>query len=189
VVGYSYTLSSLGGSGEGISSETLTGVSTASNCAISGHTLSASASSGQYCQVLFTKAASQNYLIETATAYIYFFLYAINQPSPSAGAGPTIALGGQTSLTLDPNAAPTITSFGASGDATYPIAINGAGFTAASAGTTTVKFWRNQVVSVGDFTIKSDILIWTKQPVGATTGKIIVINNNGIASSTTNFTP
>ena len=188
-IGSSFYLSLLGGSGDGVVTETLTGVSTAPNCAISARSLSSSTNSVAYCTVTFTKASSQNYLSESITVQIYFLSYSINQPSNQIGGGATIAINGETAITRDPNAAPNITDVSTSGDMTYPIAITGSGFTAANAGTTTVKFWRNQILGAGDFIIKSDTLIWTKQPATATVGKVLLINSNGSAASPAIFTP
>jgi hypothetical protein len=189
VIGSPFTLTLLGGSGDGAVSETLTGVSTAPNCAISNHVLTSSTTTIQYCQVTFTKATSQNYLAETVTAQIYFMVFIANQPSGQTGGGSTIGINGATSVTVSANSAPTITGVTTSGDMTYPLAITGAGFTASGAGTTTIKFWRNQVLAPGDFIIKSDTLIWCKQPAGATVGKVLVTNGNGSAVSEANFTP
>jgi hypothetical protein len=189
MVGSPFTLSILGGSGDGAVSETLTGVSTAPNCAITARVLTSSATQIQYCQVTFTKATSQNYLAETVTVQIYFMVYMINQPTGQTGSGPTIAINGESSVTIDPNTAPTITAVTTSGDMTYPLAITGTGFTAAGAGATTIKFWRNQILGPSDFVIKSNTLIWAKQPAGATVGKVLVINENGTAVSEASFTP
>lgn len=189
VIGSPFTLTVLGGSGDGAVSETLTGVSTAPNCAISNHVLTSSTTTIQYCQVTFTKATSQNYLAETITAQIYFMVFISNQPSGQTGGGSSIGINGATSVTVSVNAAPTITGITTSGDFTYPLAISGAGFAASGAGTTTIKFWRNQVLAPGDFIIKSDTLIWAKQPAGATVGKVLVTNGNGTAVSEANFTP
>ncbi len=189
VVGSPFTLTLLGGSGDGAVTETLTGVSTAPNCAISNKTLTSSATTIQYCQVTFTKATSQNYLSESITVQIYFMVYVVNQPAGQSGGGATIGINGATSVTVQANAAPTITGVSTSGDMTFPLAITGAGFTASGAGTTTIKFWRNQVLAPGDFVIKSDTLIWAKQPAGATVGKVLVTNGNGSAVSEANFTP
>lgn len=188
-IGSSFYLSLLGGSGDGAVTETLTGVSTAPNCAISARSLSSSTTSAAYCTVTFTKGSSQNYLSDSITVQIYFLLYIINQPTDQVGAGATIAINGETAITRDPNAAPNITGVSTSGDMTYPIAITGSGFTAANAGATTIKFWRNQILGAGDFIIKSDTLIWAKQPVTATVGKVLLINSNGTAASPAIFTP
>ena len=185
--GIPFTITVFGGTGTGAVTEALTTGSTATGCAIAAHVLTSTTEGA--CNVQVKKAASRNYFTETATASVYFLSWVINQPSNQTGGGATIAINGETSITRDPNAAPNITDVSASGDMTYPIAITGSGFTAANAGTTTIKFWRNQVLGVGDFIIKSDTLIWAKQPVGATVGKVLVTNNNGTAASPTNFTP
>lgn len=187
-IGSPFTITLLGGSGDGAVSETLTGTSTAPNCAISAHVLTSTASVISYCTVKITKAASTNYLIESVTVQIYFMSYVINQPSGQTGGGTSIAINGETSITRS-SGAPSITSVGTSGDMTYPIAINGVGFSGSSAALTTVKFWRNVLVNSPDFIIKSDTLIWSKQPAGATAGRLIVVNDNGTAASPDIFTP
>jgi hypothetical protein len=113
----------------------------------------------------------------------------INQPSGQTGGGTTIGINGETGVIREINQAPTITGVTTSGDFIYPLAITGAGFSASGAGTTTIKFWRNQILGASDFIIKSDTLIWAKQPAGATVGKVLVINGNGTAVSEANFTP
>jgi hypothetical protein len=113
----------------------------------------------------------------------------INQPSGQTGGGATIGINGETGVIREINQAPTITGVTTSGDFTYPLAITGAGFSASGAGSTTIKFWRNQILGASDFIIKSDTLIWAKQPAGATVGKVLVINGNGTAVSEANFTP
>lgn len=187
-IGSPFTITLLGGSGDGAVSETLTGTSTAPNCAISAHVLTSTASVISYCTVKITKAASTNYLIESVTVQIYFMSYVINQPSGQTGGGTSIAINGETSITRS-SGAPSITSVGTSGDMTYPIAINGVGFSGSSAALTTVKFWRNVLVNSPDFIIKSDTLIWSKQPAGATAGRLIVVNDYGTAASPDIFTP
>ena len=185
--GVPFTITVFGGTGTGAVTEALTTGSTATGCAIAAHVLTSTTEGA--CNVQVKKAASRNYFTETATAIVYFLAWVINQPSNQTGGGATIAINGETSITRDPNAAPNITDVSASGDMNHPIAITGSGFTAANAGTTTIKFWRNQVLGAGDFIIKSDTLIWAKQPSGATVGKVLVTNNNGTAASPTNFTP
>jgi hypothetical protein len=188
VVGSPFTLTLLGGSGDGPVTETLTGTSTAPNCAIASHVLTSSATQIAYCQVQFTKATSQNYLAESITVQIYFMIYIINQPSGLVGNGSTIAINGETSITRS-SGAPSISGVSASGDATYPIAIAGSGFSGSAAADTVVKFWRGITVNSPDFIIKSDSLIWTKQPVGVTAGKVLVVNSNGTGVSPANFVP
>jgi hypothetical protein len=180
--GLPFTLTLQGGSGTGAVSESLTAGSTATGCAVANHIMTATTAGA--CNVLLKKAASRNYLVETQSASVYFLTWTINQPSPGVGSGSTIALSGQTSVTLDPNAAPTISSL-----STYTaqagvtsIVINGAGFDHNNLAGITVKFWRNQVAS--GFTVNSgDSQITVTVPAGATTGKVTVTTPNGIAVS------
>jgi hypothetical protein len=185
--GTPFTLTILGGLGTGAVTESLAAGSTATGCSLTNHVISSSTVGS--CAVQLKKAYSRNYFTETVTAVVYLMQWVINQPSNQSGGGATIAINGETALTRDPNAAPNITDVSTSGDMTYPIAITGSGFTAANAGTTTVKFWRNQILGAGDFIIKSDTLIWAKQPVTATVGKVLLINSNGTAASPAIFTP
>jgi hypothetical protein len=109
-------------------------------------------------------------------------MYVINVPSGLTGSGSVIAINGETSIIRTTNA-PAITGVSSSGDATYPLAITGSGFNGSTAALTTVKFWRGVSVNSPDFLIISDNLIWTKIPVGATAGRILVVNANGTAVS------
>ena len=136
-----------------------------------------------------TKAQDQNFETATVSGEIYFLIWAINPQPSTTGGGPTIAINSEVLIIRDPNQAPTITDVSTSNDLTYPIAITGAGFTAANAGTTSIKFWRNALLGQSDFIIKSDTLIWAKQPGSATSGKVLVGNNNGKALSPAIFTP
>lgn len=188
MLGTPYRIIVFGGSGTGATSVTYSS-GTASGCSLSGETLTAT-SSGT-CRVTATKARDKNYETATVTIDVYFLQFVEELPVlvvPSAP-GPGIALTGETAIIRDPNAAPSITSVGSSGDMTYPIAINGAGFSAATAANTTIKFWRGQVVNSPDFIIKSDTLIWSKQPLSATKGRLLVTNGNGSAVSPEEFTP
>jgi hypothetical protein len=185
--GTPFTLTILGGSGTGAVTESLTAGSSATGCSLTGHVITSSTTGS--CVVQLKKAYSRNYFTETATAFIYLMQWLINQPSGQTGGGTTIGINGETPVIRDINQAPTITGVITSGDLTYPLAITGAGFSASGAGTTTIKFWRNQILGASDFVIKSDTLIWAKQPAGATVGKVLVINGNGTAVSETNFTP
>ena len=185
--GTPFTLTILGGLGTGAVTESLAAGSTATGCSLTNHVISSSTVGS--CAVQLKKAYSRNYFTETVTAVVYLMQWVINQPSTATGGGSTMAINGETAITRDPNAAPNITNVSTSGDMTYPIAITGSGFTAANAGTTTIKFWRNQILGAGDFIIKSDTLIWAKQPVTATVGKVLLINSNGTAASPAIFTP
>jgi hypothetical protein len=188
VIGSPFTITLLGGDGTGAVTETLTGVSTAPNCAISNHVLTSSATQISYCQLKVTKAADTNYLLESSTVQIYFMQFAINMPTNQVGAGTTIALNGETSIIRDPNAAPTISSlstYSAVAGQTQLI-IYGSGFDHLNPAGITVKFWRNQVAS--SFTVNSgDTQITVTVPAGATTGKVTVTTPNGIAVSEFNL--
>lgn len=180
-----------GGSGSGVVTYTVNVGGTASGCAFDYRKLYTT--SVGTCNIQVVKAADRNYLAETATAYIYFIQFVINQPSPGAGSGPNIALTGATSVTLDPNQAPIITGVGYQ-NACNPMGctdyweIRGAGFGAPNNTDIIVKFWRNKVLTLGSFgstayVLNDALIIFSAYPVGATTGKITVTNANGIAVS------
>jgi hypothetical protein len=154
------------------------------------------------CSVQSVKLGDRNYLPDTATANIYFILFVINQPSNGIGSGSTIVLNGQTSVTLDQNQAPTISDVQFVGYSCVGIVcsgphweISGSGFGPTNNDSTVVKFWRNQVVTLnqnyaGLTRVLNDTLILIAPedvPVGAVTGKIIVITANGIAVSPYNW--
>ena len=180
--GLPFTITLFGGSGTGAVTESLTAGSTATGCSVASHVMTAT-SSGT-CSVQIKKAASRNYQLETVSALVYFLNWVLNQPSPLNGSGSTIALSGKTSVALDPNVAPTITSL-----STYTatpgvtqLVINGAGFNHLDTSTIVVKFWRNQIAS--GFTVNAgDSQITVTVPAGATTGKVTVTTPNGIAVS------
>ncbi len=187
IFGTPYKAIAYGGSGTGALTYTVA-PGTASGCSISGDTVTTTTEGS--CYLTATRAQDQNYETKTASAYIYFLNWSLlNSPAPAIGTGSTIALTGETAITRDPNQAPAITSVGLSGDFSYPVAIYGSGFTASTAAATTIKFWRGKTVSSSGFIIKSDTLIWTSQPAGATTGRLAVENSNGIAVSADAFEP
>ena len=136
------------------------------------------------CTVTVVKAGDRNYLPDTTTAGMLLLAFVLNQPSAGVGSGPNIALSGQTSVTLDPNVAPTISSL-----STYTaqagvttLVITGAGFDSANLAGITVKFWRNVVAS--GFTVNAqNSQITVTVPAGATTGKVTVTTPNGQAVS------
>jgi hypothetical protein len=181
IFGTPYKVMIFGGSGTGALSETVT-AGTASGCTISGDTVT-STTVGT-CQLFATKARDRNYETATASAMIYFLNFVANQPDQAPSGGSTIALGGATSITLDPNAAPTISSlstYTATAGSTQ-IIINGAGFNQADIASITVKFWRNVLAS--GFSINGgNSQITVTVPAGATTGKVTVTTPNGIAVS------
>ncbi len=179
--GVPYKVMIFGGSGTGALTETVT-AGTASGCTISGDTVT-STTVGT-CQLYATKAQDRNYETATANSTLYFLLFVANQPAPAPSGGSTVALGGATSITVDANVAPTITSLSTytATAGTTQILINGAGFNQADIASITVKFWRNVVAS--GFTINGgNSQITVTVPVGATTGKVMVITPNGIAVS------
>lgn len=202
VMGSPFTLTLLGGDGDGAVSETLTGVATAPNCAINNRVLTSSATMIGFCEVRVVKAESQNYLLESATVQVYFMQFIPSQPTNQVGSGPGIGLNGATSITRDPNAAPSISSItfvpGYCSGVCYPEywAINGTGFGTGDNLVTTVKFWRNKVLVMnqnpqGTTHVVTDTLIAFSPsdiPVGATTGRITVTTPNGIAVSPEIFT-
>jgi hypothetical protein len=180
--GSPYTLTLLGGSGTGAVTESLTAGSTATGCALNGHVITTTTSGT--CVVQMKKAYSRNYFAETATATLYFLVWAINQPTNQSGGGAAIGLNGPTAIIRDPNVAPTISSLSVyTGQAgVTQLVITGAGFNSPDAASTTVKFWRNRVAS--GFTVSGDgTQITVTIPVGATTGKVTVTTPNGIAVS------
>lgn len=184
-VGAPYTIVVIGGAGAGSITETVTAGSTASGCTISNHVLTMSSTFQSYCNLDIAKAATRNYLRETATVQVYFFSLSINQPAPAPGSGPGIALSGVTSITLDPNQAPTISSLSvSSGRVGDTVIITGAGFTASTL--QSVKFWRNILASVTGTTTNTQITVIV--PAGASTGKILVTTANGLAITEGSFT-
>jgi hypothetical protein len=202
VMGSPFTITLLGGDGDGAVSETLTGVATAPNCAINNRVLTSSATTISFCELRVTKAESQNYLSESATVQVYFMQFISNQSTNQAGSGSGIGLNGATSVTLSPNSAPSISSIvfvpGYCNSLCYPEywAINGTGFGIGDNLVTTVKFWRNKVLVMnqhiaGATHVVSDTLIIFSPsdiPAGSTTGRITVTTPNGIAVSPEIFT-
>ena len=187
-VGNPYTIVVEGGAGGGAVSESVTAGSTATGCSITNDVLTMTSTIQSYCNVLITKAQSRNYKSETLTAQIYFYLLVINQPT-GTGSGPTIALSGQTSVTLDPFQAPTISGLSAttiSLSAGGSLTITGAGFTTSPI---TVKFWRNKEVTVTSTNGTTLVIPFSAIGAsGATTGRIIVTTPNGQAVSVDTLT-
>jgi hypothetical protein len=180
--GAPYKAIAYGGSGTGALSYTVS-AGTATGCSITGDTVTTTSEGS--CLLTATRAQDQNYETKTASAYIYFLDWRLlNSPAPAPGTGPTIALSGATSVTLDSNVAPTIT-----GLSTYTgmagstqLIIYGAGFDHLNLSAITVKFWRNQIAS--SFTVNAtDNQITVTIPAGATTGKVTVTTPNGQAVS------
>ncbi len=176
-----FTVNVIEGNGNGAVSYSATN-GTSTGCAFDYKKLYASTQGT--CTVTVVKAGDRNYLPDTATAGMLLLSFVNNQPSPSVGSGPNIALSGQTSVTLDPNVAPTISSlstYTAQAGVTSLI-ITGAGFDSSNLAGITVKFWRN-VLGTG-FTVNAqNSQITVTVPVGATTGKVTVTTPNGQAVS------
>ena len=180
--GVPYKVIVFGGSGTGAAKVTTTS-GTATGCTVSGDTLT-STSTGT-CLVTAVKAQDKNYETATVTIGVYFLEFVIQQPAPPVLTGPGIALSGATSVTLDPNQAPTISGISvSSGRVGDTVTITGAGFTASAL--QMVKFWRNVQAAVQGTPTNTQIVVLV--PSGATTGKIIVITANGSAITEGNFT-
>lgn len=180
--GQPYKAIAYGGSGTGAMSYSVS-PGTASGCSIIGDTVTTTSEGS--CLLTATRAQDQNYETKTATASIYFLNWQLlNSPAPAPGTGSTIALSGATSVTLDPNVAPTISSL-----STYTaqagvtsLVITGGGFDSSNLAGITVKFWRNVIAS--GFTVNAqNTQITVTVPAGATTGKVIVTTPNGQAVS------
>jgi hypothetical protein len=176
VAGSPFLIVTNGGAGPGAIVESVTAGGSAINCVVANRSLSNSspASELKTCNLLVTKAASRNYLVQSLSATVYFMPYVVSQPTQSTS-GSGIGISGRTSLTIDVTTPPAISSlstYSAARGAT--IEINGSGL---SANSLVVKFWRNQLggtpVSVTDS--KITIVI----PSGATSGKVFVGTVNG----------
>jgi hypothetical protein len=185
VFGTPYQIMIYGGSGTGALTETVT-AGTALGCTINGDTLT-STTVGT-CQLFATKARDRNYETATATAFVYFLNYVVNQPTASPSGGSQIALSGVTSIDTSTVQAPSITglstltlSLGAGGTFT----ITGTGFT----GSISVKFWRNKVLSAtsGNGTT-INVPVSSIASSGATSGRISVITDAGQAVSIDSLT-
>jgi hypothetical protein len=179
VVGAPFTVTVIGGSDTGTVTETITAGSTATGCSITSRVLTMTSTTASYCNLLITKASTQNYLAETATVSVYFAIYVISQPAPPPGSGSGIAISGSTSVTVINTAPPNITSL-----STYSAAIgtsidiNGSGFSASSL---EVKFWRNKLPAT--ITLVNDSKITVTIPAGTTSGRVIVTTANGSVAS------
>jgi hypothetical protein len=188
VVGSPYLIWLQGGDGTGAVTETLTGVSSLSGCAISNRYLTASEQKPGFCEVRVVKAGDQNYFAETQTVQLYFMAYINNQPTSQVGSGSTIALNGATSLETSTAQPPSITSLSTltislTGGGT--LTITGTGFT----GTVTVKFWRNKTIDKTSGNGTSISVSATElSSIGATSGRVSVITSAGQAVSVDTLT-
>ncbi|CAN2210132.1 Concanavalin A-like lectin/glucanases superfamily [Candidatus Nanopelagicaceae bacterium] len=190
-VGSPYLIVLQGGGGTGVVTETLTGTSSLTGCAVNNHYLTATEQKQGFCEVRVVKAGDRNYFSETQTVQLYFMAYLNNQPTGITGSGSTIALNGGTSLETSTIQAPSITGLSATtislaGGGTFTI--TGTGFS----GAITVKFWRNKTVSVTSSNGTSiDIPVSTIASIGATSGRIAVITaaGEGISVNSLTITP
>ena len=187
-VGSGFVIQLQGGDGTGAVTETLTGVSTLTGCAISNRILTASEQKQGYCEVRVVKAGDQNYFAETETAQLYFMAFVNSQPTNQVGSGATIGLNGITSVETSTVLPPSITGLSTltlSKSAGGTFTITGTGFT----GSVSVKFWRNKVIittSVNGTAI--DIPVLDIANSGAISGRIAVITAAGEAVSVDSLT-
>jgi hypothetical protein len=183
-IGSPFTITVLGGLGGGAISETLTGVSTAPNCQINNRVLTSSATTTSYCQIRVTRAESQNYLEESATALVYFIEFVFSQATPTVGSGPNIALNGENDVTVDAEQAPTFTSLSASSGAVgSSLTINGSGFFYADPTKVEIKFSRSAIATT--YTLVSNSVIQVTVPVGASTSRIVITTPRGVTATST----
>jgi hypothetical protein len=110
-VGGAYPINTDGGSGSGAILESVTAGGSATGCSISGRILTMTSTVQSSCNILVTKAATRNFLRETTTAQITFYLYVFVSPPPQVGSGSGIALNSINTVAIDPNRAPEITTF------------------------------------------------------------------------------
>lgn len=187
-VGSPYSIWLQGGDGDGVVTESLTGISNLNGCSISNHVLTAAEQKQGFCEVYVVKAASQNYLSESSTVQMYFMAFVNNQPTGQVGSGPTIALNGATSLTIDTTTPPSITGFSTLTlvlSTTDTLTIYGTGFT----DTVTIKFWRNKVITKTSSNTTSLLIPFSEiASLGAQSGRVAVITGNGEAVSVDSLT-
>lgn len=176
VVGVPYLIYLQGGNGTGAVTESLTGVSTLTGCAVNNHYLTAAEQKQGFCEVRVAKAGDQNYYAETQTVQLYFMAYVNGQPIGLVGSGSTIALNGKTSLTIDDSSTvrvPRITGFILSGST---LTINGEGF-----GSTPVTITFERYVNAAPSPTPTSVgtVITVAVPVGAVSGPVLVITTGG----------
>ena len=156
--------------------ESLTGVSSISGCAVNNHYLTATEQKQGFCEVRVVKAGDQNYFSETQTVQLYFMAYVNNQPINQVGSGSTIGLNGKTSLTIDDSSTvrvPRISGFSKSGTT---LTINGEGF---GSSPVTITFERYvNAVSQPTPTLGGTVITVTI-PGGAVSGPVLVITSGG----------
>jgi hypothetical protein len=179
--GTPFTLTIRGGSGSGALTTTFTADSSATGCTITSLIISTTTAGS--CNLQLKKAYSRNYFTETATPVIYLLQFVINQPAPSAGSGPNVALSGENKVTVDVDLAPVISSlstYAATAGSTALI-IYGVGFNGSDP-LFELKFWRG-IAGTG-YTINPEkTQISVTVPAGTRTGKVTVTTSKGLAVS------
>ena len=179
--GTPFTLTIRGGSGSGAVTTTFTADSSATGCTITSLVISTTTAGS--CNLQLKKAYSRNYFTETATPVIYLLQFVINQPAPSAGSGPNVALSGENKVTVDIDLAPVISSlstYAATAGSTALI-IYGVGFNGSDP-LFELKFWRG-IAGTG-YTINPEkTQISVTVPAGTRTGKVTVTTSKGLAVS------
>jgi hypothetical protein len=178
--GTPYRLVVIGGSGTGNITETVT-AGTASGCTLNIDTITTTTQGS--CLVTAIKAQDQNYETATVTAYVYLLVWA-QAPTATVGSGSSITLNSETSITRDANVAPTISGLSTtSASVGSTITLTGAGFYFADSSKLVIKFWRNVIADRLTYSNYSDTSVTVAIPAGATTGRIVVVTPNGVATS------
>jgi hypothetical protein len=134
------------------------------------------------CNLQLRKAASRNYLIESATAVVYFLLW-VAPPLPTIGSGATISLNSTNEVTVDLDLAPIISAlstYTATAGVTS-LVITGIGFNGSDA-LFEIKFFRG-VNGTGFVINPEQTQITVTVPAGARTGKVLVVTSKGSATS------
>jgi hypothetical protein len=176
-----------GGSSTGALTYSVVAGSTATGCAFDYKKLSSS--SEGLCNVQVVRAGDRNYLPDTATASVTYYLFVLNQPAPAVGSGSTIALTGETTIYRNTNAVPTISAVTTSGNL---VTITGTGFGSTYNTSTIVRFWFGVEAEIrgnnsGNYVANDTTIYIYSVPVGATTGRITVQTAYGTARSSTNW--
>ena len=182
VIGNSYSLYVVGGSGTGTVTYLVTG-GTASGCSITGSILIAT--SAGTCIVQFTRAQSTNYNAKSSSVTITFRTYEVlttaATTSDSSSHGIVIS-GGGTPWSKNATASPTITSFTpSSGPVGTTITITGTGLN----GVTVVRLNFEDMTSV---TGVSPTSVTAVVQSGATSGPIYIENSYGADFNFDGFT-
>jgi hypothetical protein len=181
VPGTALVISALGGSGDGKESVTVT----SGGCTLSGKELSRSTAGT--CVVRLVKKESQNYLTETATATVSFFVFTFSQPTNNVGGGGEIGINGSNNVSTNASAAPVVTNYvnttlgsGRSGSVGNTLTFTGKNFILGS----TVEFQSASGVIVVaaqnvNTTNPDANTLTVTVPAGAVSGPLAVTNNVG----------